>query len=195
MCEMFTPAMHRSIHQVVLGTGIPPALAATPAFAEEPEPAAPMPPGLPEGLNWTFNFDASVGSFGFADSLYTDPKPEQPSGDLTDNWSEASIKPALGAEYTTASSPQIYGKVSSVGTRTFGAVPTLVGDDASSFDIEDAYIGWRSGPHRAVRVAGTGIRQLLRRSPTLPVDFQHGWRGSVVPFGVDRRNGCCRRIG
>ena len=34
-------------------------------------------------------------------SLYTDPKPDQPSGDLSDNWSEASIKPALSAEYTT----------------------------------------------------------------------------------------------
>ena len=41
------------------------------------------------------------GAFGFADSLYTDPKPEQPSGDLSDNWFEGSIKPALSAEYTT----------------------------------------------------------------------------------------------
>ena len=24
--------------------------------------------------------------FGFANSLYTDPKPDQPSGDLSDNW-------------------------------------------------------------------------------------------------------------
>ena len=107
--------------------------------------AAPTLPGLPAGLKWTFNFDASAGTFGFADSLYTDPKPEQPSGDLSDNWSEASVKPALSAEYTTSSSSQIYGKFSAVGTRTFGAAPTLVGDDASSFDIEDAYIGWRSG--------------------------------------------------
>jgi hypothetical protein len=124
------------------------ALAAMPVLAEEPPAQAEAPPtlpGLPEGLDWTFNFDASAGTFGFADSLYTDPKPEQPSGDLSDNWSEASIKPALSAAYTTSSSSQIYGKFSAVGVRTFGAAPSLVGDDASSFDIEDAYIGWRSG--------------------------------------------------
>lgn len=133
-----------------LATGILLALATLPALAEEPTPAAEAAvattlPGLPAGLNWTFNFDASAGTFGFADSLYTDPKPEQPSGDLGDNWSEVSIKPAVSAEYTTASSSQIYGKFSAVGARTFGAAPSLVGDDASSFDIEDAYIGWRSG--------------------------------------------------
>ena len=148
------PPTRRFIGRTALVTGILLALAATPILGEEPAttPAAEAEaeatfkvPGLPEGLNWTFNFDASAGTFGFADSLYTDPKPEQPSGDLSDNWSEASVKPALSAEYTTSSSSQIYGKFSAVGTRTFGAAPTLVGDDASSFDIEDAYIGWRSG--------------------------------------------------
>ena len=146
--------MHSFPDRNALAAGILLALAATPALAEEPAttPAAEAEaeatfqvPGLPEGLNWTFNFDASAGTFGFADSLYTNPKPEQPSGDLSDNWSEASVKPALSAEYTTSSSSQIYGKFSAVGVRTFGAAPSLVGDDASSFDIEDAYIGWRSG--------------------------------------------------
>ena len=42
-------------------------------------------------------------------------------------------------------SSQIYGKVSGVGERTYGAAPSLVGDDHSSFDVEDLYIGWRSG--------------------------------------------------
>ena len=136
------------VNRNAIAAGILLALAASPVLAEEPAvkvEAEPTLPGLPTGIKWTFNFDATAGTFGFADSLYTDPKPEQPSGNLSDNWSEASIKPALGAEYTTASSSQIYGKISAVGTRTFGAAPTLVGDDASSFDIEDAYIGWRSG--------------------------------------------------
>ena len=144
------------IYRNALVAGILLALAVMPGLAEEPatSPAAPAAaeeeaattlPGLPAGLDWTFNFDATAGTFGFADSLYTDPKPEQPSGDLGANWSEASIKPALSAEYTTSGSSQVYGKFSAVGTRTFGAAPTLVGDDASSFDIEDAYIGWRSG--------------------------------------------------
>jgi Alginate export len=142
------PDPRLSIARNALAAGILLALGTAPVLAEE---AAPAPeekttlPGLPPGLDWSFNFDASAGTFGFADSLYTDPKPEQPSGDLSDNWSEASVKPALGAEYTTSSSSQIYGKFSAVGVRTFGAAPSLVGDDASSFDIEDAYIGWRSG--------------------------------------------------
>ncbi len=150
--------MQSLISRNALAAAILLALATTPTLAEEPAttpaaaPAAEAEaeaaitlPGLPGGLNWTFNLDASAGTFGFADSLYTDPKPEQPSGDLSDNWSEASIKPAASVEYSTASSSQIYGKLSAVGTRTFGAAPSLVGDDASSFDIEDAYIGWRSG--------------------------------------------------
>jgi hypothetical protein len=128
-----------------LAAAISLALAAATAVGEEPEPAAAPPPGLPTGLDWTFNFDASIGAFGFADSLYTNPKPEQPSGDLSDDWFEGSIKPALSAEYTTASSAQVYGKLSAVGVRTYSTPPTLVGDDASSFDLEDLYIGWRSG--------------------------------------------------
>ncbi|MET0507253.1 MAG: alginate export family protein, partial [Burkholderiaceae bacterium] len=150
-----SPASSRCLHRNAVSAGILLVLAASQAMAEEPaaapaaeaeaEPAAFTMPGMPSGMNWTFNLDASAGTFGFADSLYTDPKPEQPSGNLSDNWSEASIKPAVSMEYTTGSSAQVYGKFSAVGTRTWGAAPTLVGDDASSFDIEDAYIGWRSG--------------------------------------------------
>lgn len=140
--------MQSPAHRNAFAAAILLALAGGPALAEEPAvqaEAGPALPGLPSGFEWTFNFDATLGSFGFANSLYTNPKPDQPSGDLGDNWSEASIKPALGVEYTTDSSAQFYGGISAVGTRTFGAAPTLVGDDASAFDVEDAYIGWRSG--------------------------------------------------
>ena len=121
------------------------ALAAPLALGQEAEPEALSPPGLPENMNWTFNFDAGWGAFGFADSLYTDPKPEQPSGDLSDDWFEGFIKPALSLEYTTDSSAQFYGTVSAVGERTYGAPPTVVGEDASSFQVEDFSFGWRSG--------------------------------------------------
>jgi hypothetical protein len=40
---------------------------------------------------------------------------------------------------------ELYGKLSSVGERTYGAAPLLVGESASSFKQEDLYIGWRSG--------------------------------------------------
>jgi hypothetical protein len=113
------------------------------AAADEEKKAAP--PGMPAGLDWEFNFNAGWGMFGFANSLYTNPKPDQPSGDLSDNWMEGSIKPALSASLTLDNSAQLYGKVSGVGERTYSTPPTLVGDHASSFDVEDLYIGWRSG--------------------------------------------------
>jgi hypothetical protein len=115
------------------------------AAAEEEEAKATVPPGLPAGLDWEFNLNAGWGVFGFANSLYTNPKPDQPSGDLSDNWMEGSIKPALSGTLTLDNAAQIYGKASVVGERTYGTPPTLVGDDASSFDVEDLYIGWRSG--------------------------------------------------
>ncbi len=126
-------------------------VATAPAGAADEEEANTFsPPGLPEAIEWAFNFDASAGAFGFGNSLYTNPKPEQPSGDLSDDWAEASVKPALSATYTLQSSAKLYGKVSAVGVRTFGAAPSLVGEDASSFDIEDAYIGWSSGTSLAL---------------------------------------------
>ena len=118
--------------------------AANTGFAQDKK-EEPRPTGLPAGVDWTFNLDAGIGAFGFGNSLYTNPKPDQPSGDLSDDWFEGSIKPALSGEYTLASKSQIYGKVSGVGERTYGASPSLVGGDASSFNVEDLYLGWRSG--------------------------------------------------
>jgi hypothetical protein len=115
------------------------------AAAEEEEAKPVVPPGLPAGLDWEFNLNAGVGVFGFANSLYTNPKPDQPSGDLSDNWMEGSIKPALSATLTLDNSSQLYGKASVVGERTYHTPPPLVGDEAASFDVEDLYIGWRSG--------------------------------------------------
>ena len=103
-------------------------LAVAPIGAQEAEPATSPSLGLPgKGVEWKFNFDAGMGYFSFADSLYTNPKPEQPSGDLTDDWLEGFVKPALSGAYTTASSAQFYGGLSAVGERTYGAAPSLVG--------------------------------------------------------------------
>lgn len=134
------------------------ALSATGVIAQETPPPPSPPPspppaaapeerstGLPSGLDWTFNFDASGGNFGFANSLYTNPKPEQPSGDLGDNWFEAAAKPALTGTFTSPKSWQLEGKLSAVGERTFGTPPGPVGESASSFKVEDLSLGWRSG--------------------------------------------------
>jgi len=101
--------------------------------------------GLPTGVGWTFNLDAAWGTFGFMNSLYTNPKPGQPSGELGDNWFEGSIKPALTGTYETPAAWTIWGKASVVGERTYGAAPSLVGEDASSFKAEDLALGIRSG--------------------------------------------------
>jgi hypothetical protein len=134
---------------VLAAVGVLAALAAsaeqTPPPAPPPAPAESRPTGLPSGLDWTFNFDASWGNFGFANSLYLDPKPEQPSTDLGDNWFEGTMKPALTGTYTSARTWQLYGSASAVGERTYGAAPSVVGEDASSFKVEDLHIGWRSG--------------------------------------------------
>jgi len=134
-----------------LASGIAPAGAQEPAVASTPAPAAApaaveeaRPTGLPKALDWTFNLDFGVGTFGFANSLYTNVRPD-PSGDLSDNWSESFIKPALSMTYATGDS-ELYGKLSVVGERTFGVPPSeVVGDEASSFHIEDLHLGWRSG--------------------------------------------------
>jgi hypothetical protein len=110
---------------------------------DTPEKKEERPTGLPKSVKWTFNFDAAWGTFGFANSLYTDVRPD-PSGNLSDNWFEGYIKPALSASITLGRS-ELYGKVSGVGERTYGAPPTLVGESASSFKQEDLYVGWRSG--------------------------------------------------
>ncbi len=99
--------------------------------------------GLPGNLDWQFNFDAGLGTFGFANSLYTNARPD-PSGDLSDNWVESFVKPALSATYGLGKG-ELYGKISAVGERTFAAPPPIVGEEASSFQAEDLYLGWRSG--------------------------------------------------
>jgi len=140
-----SPKPRRLAHAVVALLAVAAATAQAQEAAAPAEEASFTPPGLPPGLDWTFNFSATLGAFGFGNSLYTDPKPDDISGDLTANWWEGSLKPELGAQYVTESSAQFYGAASVVGERTYGASPSLVGGDANSFDAEDLYIGWRSG--------------------------------------------------
>lgn len=130
----------RNVAAILLGV-LP--LLATGAFAQEEEASAPPPPGLPAGIDWSFNFGATWGAFGFANSFYTNPKPDDVSGDLSDDWMEGTIKGGLDAVYKLANSSEIYASLSAVGERTYGAGPSVVGEDASSFDIEDLSIGWR----------------------------------------------------
>ena len=140
------PRMLTVINRKALAAAMVLMLSTAPAMSEEPPPEPDIkPPGLPSAVDWTFNFDATWGTFGFAHSLYNNPKPDQPSGNLSDNWSEGSVKPAISGVYTLGDSSQIYGKISAVGERTYSAPPPLVGGEAASFEVEDLAIGWRSG--------------------------------------------------
>jgi Alginate export len=116
------------------------AQSATPAAAQTEE----RPTGLPAGIDWEFNFDAGVGTFGFANSLYQNPR-DGASADLSDQWFEGYAQPALSGRFRFASSSELYGKVSVVGQRTYGSAPGLYGPEVSTFAPEDAFIGWRSG--------------------------------------------------
>ena len=111
------------------------------AAKDEPDVSA---AGLPPKIEWRFNFDATWGTFGFANSLYQNPHEGVPEN-LSDQWFEGSMKPALSGNYTFSGTSQMYGKLSAVGERTYGAAPSLVGSDFSSFQVEDLAIGWRSG--------------------------------------------------
>ena len=124
------------------------------AAAQEP-PAAPpdtsaekqpeRTTGLPASAKWTFNLDAGWGTFGFANSLFLNPKDPGTNENLSDQWFEGYVRPALSAVFAQSSSSEFYGKISVVGERTYGSVPTAFGEDVSSFGPGDLYVGWRSG--------------------------------------------------
>ena len=147
-----TPVMSRALFiSLIVSVVLMPAG----AQAQDPTPEKPQdtpqekqeerPTGLPSPIKWTFNLDAGWGTFGFANSLFNNPKEPGVEENLSDQWFEGYVKPALSATYTLASSSEIYGKVSAVGERTYGSVPAAFGQDISSFGPEDLYIGWRSG--------------------------------------------------
>ena len=115
--------------------------AASAAVAQDSAQARPT--GLPKQVEWKFDVGAGLGWFGFGNSLYTNVRPD-PSGDLSENWVEAYFKAGLGGIYHLKKS-EFVGKLSAVGEGTFSAPPPIVGGEATSFGLEDAYLGWHSG--------------------------------------------------
>src|SRR6187401_1267449 len=119
----------------------------TPVATQETtdDASAPRSTGLPGVIDWTFNVDAGWGTFGFANSLSDNPREPGIREDLSDQWFEGYVEPALSGAYTLKGTSQWYGTVSVVGERTYGSMPLLFGRDVSSFGPEDLFIGWRSG--------------------------------------------------
>jgi hypothetical protein len=113
-----------------------------PALAAQDTTARPT--GLPKGPTWTFNIAAGVGYFSYGNSLYEQTRPDGPPAGTGANWAEGYVKPSISAVLPTGKS-EWYGALSVVGERTFAAPPPLVGSEASSYGLENLYIGWRSG--------------------------------------------------
>jgi hypothetical protein len=160
---------------LVIGLWTPLPVAAQ-ALGQQNSPTEEQPTGLPRGVNWKFNFDASWGTFGFANSLFQNPK-EGVRNDLSDQWFEGAIKPALSGSRKLANATEFYGKASAVGERTYGAQPTILGGDASSFQVEDLYFGWRSGT-----AVGSGENVLDFTVGRAPFTIGHGlllWDGAA----------------
>ena len=120
-----------------------------PQSQDEPKEHESRQTGLPSAIAWTFNLDAGWGTFGFANSLYANTHDPGVPENLSDQWFEGYVKPALSGHYTL-SSGELYGAVSAVGERTYGSMPPVLGDDVSSFGPEDLFVGWRSGQSRAI---------------------------------------------
>ena len=142
------PALCTAAIVAIAALGAAPLAAQEPSPTPQPAPAAAepkeRPTGLPKPFDWTFNFDAGAGYFGFGHSLYANVRPD-PSGDLSANWLESYVKPAISMSYHLGGG-ELYGKLSAVGERTFSAPPSeVVGQEAASFQVEDLNLGWRSG--------------------------------------------------
>jgi len=160
-----TPSPRASNTLICLAGAILSAFAVVQAQAQE-APASdsssePRTTGLPDPERWTFNLDAGYGAFTFNHSLYSNRRPD-PSGNLSDNWQETYVKPAIGADFPL-STGAIFGKLSAVGERTFSAPPSLVGGETSSYGPEDAYIGWRSGD--AIGLGPDALELIVGRTP------------------------------
>ena len=123
----------------VAGAGAAPALAED---APEEEPSRYH--GLPAGTDWKLDFAAGWGFFGFGNSLYANSHDEV-TQDLSDNWMEGYVKGGFSGTHKMSGGGEFYGAISGVGERTYNAPPPAVGGEASSFDVEDLYLGWRSG--------------------------------------------------
>ena len=126
------------------------------------QPPAERTTGLPSGLDWTFNFDAAWGTFGFANSLFENPR-EDVDENLSDQWLEGSIKAKLSGRYVSGNSSEIFGSFGAVGERTYASAPDLVGPEVSSFEVEDASIGWRSG--QALSIGANAVEFIVGRAP------------------------------
>jgi Alginate export len=119
-------------------------LSATTLARAEDEPKKSAVSGLPEGTEMNLQFSAGWGYFGFGNSLYANSHDEV-SQDLSSNWMEGYVKGGFDFLHKLSAGGEVYGALTGVGERTWNAPPPLVGGEASSFGVEDAYVGWRSG--------------------------------------------------
>ena len=129
----------RTLHTTLVAT----LLLAGPTLALAEDEEEKSLPGFPAGTNVQLEFSAGWGFFGFGNSLYSNSHDEVQQ-DLSDNWMEGFVKGGFSGTHKLSGGGELYAAVTGVGERTYNAPPPLVGGEASSFDIEDLYIGWRN---------------------------------------------------
>ena len=133
---------------LTMALAIPPAA----AVAQDAAPAKPQekaeerPTGLPSRMTWTFNFDAGWGTFGFANSLYDNPKEPGVEENLSDQWFEGYVKPALSGELHV----RVVERGLRQGERRRRAHVRIGAGSLSvrtcrRLDLKTSTIGWRSG--------------------------------------------------
>jgi hypothetical protein len=114
------------------------------ASASVVEAARVAPAARGTGFSWAVHFDAGWGTFGFANTLFEQPR-EGGEDEVRDRWFEGYLKPGLSVGYDSSTAGRVWGKVSVVGERTYGAFPSELGLAVSSFEVEDLAAGWKSG--------------------------------------------------
>ena len=96
------------------------------------------------GFSWDLLFEAGWGTFGFANTLFSEPE-EGAEVEVTDRWFEGYIKPGVELGYDFGAGGRLWGRVSAVGERTYGDLPSEIGLAVHSFEVEDLAAGWKSG--------------------------------------------------
>ena len=94
-------------------------------------------------VEWDWGVLGGAGYFSFDNSLFVDTAPDA-SGDLSDDWIEGYIKPWVAGE-RAIDSGTVFGKASWAYARNDDDASEIVGGSADSSDIDDLYLGWRSG--------------------------------------------------
>ena len=109
-----------------------------------------------DGAIWEYGIQATAGYFNFRNSLYVETDPD-PSGDLSDDWFEYSVKPWVSFNYESTHGTW-FGAASWALAGTAKNASEVSGGEANSADFDNLYVGWRHGDPESGRFEVVGGR-------------------------------------